>query len=197
MIPALVALAIVASSPADQAFFESKVRPVLAGSCVRCHGPRKASGGLRLDSREHLARGGSSGPALDSDAPGESLLHEAVGRSGDATPMPPDKPLAPEAVADLRRWVNAGAPWPDSAAPISGGRHWAFEPIRDVAPPTVPGAAHPIDAFLAADQRRKGLVPVAPADNRTLIRRATFDLTGLPPTPEEVEAFLADLIGDD
>jgi hypothetical protein len=192
MIPALVALAIVASSPADEAFFESKVRPVLAGSCVRCHGPRKASGGLRLDSREHLARGGTSGPALDPDAPGESLLLEAVGRSGDATPMPPDKPLAPEAVADLRRWINAGAPWPETAAPISGGRHWAFEPIRDVAPSTVPGAAHPIDAFLAADQRRKGLVPVAPADKRTLIRRATFDLTGLPPTPEEVEAFLAD-----
>ena len=98
----------------------------------------------------------------------------------DVSPMPPDKPLPPEAVAALTRWVAAGAPWPVAAATIRADRHWAFEPVRAVEPPAVP-AATPIDAFLAAAQRKKGLTPAGPADKRTLIRRATFDLTGLPP----------------
>jgi len=191
---AAVAVA-VSASPADDAFFESKVRPVLAGVCVRCHGPQKASGGLRLDSRAALLRGGENGPAVAPGAPDESLLLQAVLRAdGDVSPMPPDKPLGPEAVKDLRRWVAAGVPWPDRVEPVRAARHWAFEPVKAVAPPVVPGAgaATEIDAFLAAEHRKKGVRPAGPAEKRTLIRRATFDLTGLPPAPGEVEAFLAD-----
>ena len=201
MIHALLALAAVAASAApvpaasDFEFFESKVRPVLAGACVRCHGPKKASGGLRLDSRAALLRGGESGPAVAVETGAgadESLILRAVRRlDDDVAPMPPDKPLGPESVAALRRWVAAGMPWPEQAAPIRAVRHWAFEPVRAVAPPSGP-AATAIDAFLAAAQREKGVAPAPPADKPALIRRATFDLTGLPPSPEEVERFLAD-----
>ena len=190
----LLAIAAAAAAPADdEAFFEAKIRPVLAASCVRCHGPKKASGGLRLDSRAGLLRGGDDGPAVEPDHPDESLLLRAIRRvdEEEVAPMPPDKPLPAAAVADLRRWVAAGAPWPDTVAPIRSARHWAFEPVRAGDPPGLPGG-HPIDAFLAADQARKGLAPSPPADRPTLIRRATFDLLGLPPTPEEVDAFLAD-----
>jgi len=187
--------AVAADDAAAEAFFESKIRPVLATSCVRCHGPKKASGGLRLDSRAGLLRGGAAGPAVEPDRPEESRLLRAIRRvdADDVAPMPPDKPLAAGAVADLRRWVDAGLPWPagDGGAPIRTDRHWAFEPVRAVDPPGAAGS-HPIDAFLTADQRKRGLTPVPPADKATLIRRATFDLIGLPPTPEEVDAFLAD-----
>jgi cytochrome c553 len=188
----LVTLAIVASpSAADDTFFESKIRPVLARACVRCHGPRKASGGLRLDSREGLLRGGEQGPVAEGEDPDDSLLMRAIRRNDDeVVAMPPDKPLDGESVADLRRWVAAGMPWPDQGSMIRASRHWAFEPVRIHEPPTA--AANPIDAFLQDDRRAKGLTPVAPADKRTLIRRTTYDLLGLPPSPDEVEAFLLD-----
>ena len=191
MVLILKLLAVVAASapPADEAFFEAKVRPVLAAACVRCHGPKKASGGLRLDSREALLRGGEGGPAAAADAPESSLILRAIRRLDDVEPMPPDKPLAASTVEDFKRWVAAGLPWPGPGTPIRAARHWAFEPVRAVEPP---GPGHPIDAFLAAEQRKLGLTPVAPADKRTLIRRATFDLIGLPPTPGEVGEFLAD-----
>jgi Protein of unknown function (DUF1553)/Protein of unknown function (DUF1549)/Planctomycete cytochrome C len=188
----LAALAITASSSvADDTFFESKIRPILARSCVQCHGPRRASGGLRLDSREGLLRGGEQGPVGSRENPDDSLLMRAIRRVDDeVVAMPPDKPLGGDSVADLRRWVEAGLPWPDPASMIRSSRHWAFEPVVAHQPPTV--AANPIDAFLEVDRRAKGLTPVAPADKRTLIRRATYDLLGLPPSPEEVEAFLLD-----
>ena len=115
---AVMAVLVVSASPVDDAFFESKVRPLLAGTCVRCHGPQKASGGLRLDSRAALLRGGETGPAVATENPEESLLLQAVRRVvDDVSPMPPDKPLAPEAVNDLKRWIAAGAPWPDRVEP--------------------------------------------------------------------------------
>ena len=173
------------------AFFEARVRPVLVEACVRCHGPAKASGGLRVDSRAALLKGGDSGPAVVPDKPGESLLLKAVHRDADTAAMPPDKPLAAAAVAALERWVRDGAVWPASVAPIVVAKHWAFEPVRAAEPPA--GVApNPIDAFILAKLREKTLTPVAAADKLTLIRRATFDLTGLPPTPDDIDAFIKD-----
>lgn len=178
-------------------FFETKVRPVLATACVKCHGPDKASGGLRLDSRAALVEGGDSGPAIvPGDAEG-SLLVQAVRHADDALKMPPKESLPAGVVADLAAWVDSGAFWPAPVASegtIAGERHWAFGPLRSDVPPEDPEgwAAGPIDRFLAARHRERGLRRVGPADRRTLIRRATFDLIGLPPEPERVEAFAAD-----
>jgi hypothetical protein len=185
------------SAPADaDTAFELKVRPVLAGACFRCHGGDKVSGGLRVDSREALLRGGDSGPAIVPGDPGGSLLVQAVRRTHERLRMPPDKPLPGPAADDLAAWVRQGAPWPAAAAarPFAAPRHWAFQPVRAAAPPPDPTgwAGHPVDRFIAAGLRACGLRPVAPADKRTLLRRVTFDLTGLPPTPEEVDDFLAD-----
>ena len=173
MTPFAVLLALTPASPADDTHFEREVRPVLVERCVKCHGPTKASGGLRLDSREALLKGGDSGPAVVPGRPADSRLVKAVRREKGVEPMPPDKALPPAAVAALEQWVRDGAAWPATAAPVRVASHWAFEPVR---PRTPPPGAHPIDAFLGAK-------PQAAVDRRTLIRRVTFDLTGLPPTP--------------
>ena len=171
--------------------FESRVRPVLVEACVRCHGPDKASGGLRVDSREAILKGGDSGPAIVLGQPEKSLLLKAIRRLPDIPAMPPKSPLRSEAIRALEKWVREGAVWPATAAPVRAARHWSFETVQTVTPP--PGIARqPIDAFILAKLHEKRLTPVGPADKRTLIRRATFDLTGLPPTPAEVEAFLTD-----
>ena len=181
----------------DDAFFETRIRPVLASSCIECHGPRKASGGLRLDSREGIVKGGDSGAALEPGNPDTSLLVRAVRREVDAEiKMPPEKPLSKQAVEDLSRWIEAGAKWPESViAPIaSDQRHWAFEPLKPVELPDDPTgwATQPIDRLIAVAQRESGLTPVPPASKPSLLRRAYFDLIGLPPTPEQIEAFLTD-----
>jgi len=181
----------------DETFFETRIRPVLASSCIECHGPKKASGGLRLDSRSGLDKGGDSGLAIEPGNPHTSLLVRAVRRDADAEiKMPPDKPLSKQAVEDLTRWIEAGAKWPASlTAPIaSDRRHWAFEPLKPVELPEDPTlwATQPIDRLIAAAQREHGLKPVPPASKLSLLRRAYFDLIGLPPTPEQIEAFLKD-----
>ncbi len=177
-------------------FFESKIRPVLAGTCFRCHGGERTAGKLRVDSRAALLKGGDSGAALVPGAAERSLLIQAIRYEGDAPHMPPDKRLPPQTVADFTAWVKEGARWPEKAPAIevASGRHWAFAPVRAVEPPPDPEGitANPIDRFLAAKLRARGLRPVGPADRRTLLRRATFDLTGLPPTPQESDAFRAD-----
>jgi Protein of unknown function (DUF1553)/Protein of unknown function (DUF1549)/Planctomycete cytochrome C len=197
----LVAAASAASAngPADEpeSFFELKVRPVLAGSCLKCHGAVKASGGLRLDSREAMLRGGESGPAVLPGEPNNSLLIHAVQHTDKSLEMPPGKLLPKEVRDDLAAWVAGGAKWPKLAATsrtIEGRKHWAFEPLDHVSPPVDPTgwATGPIDRFIAAGQRRHGLKPVRLAGKMTLIRRATFDLIGLPPAPERIEAFVAD-----
>src|SRR5205823_2665936 len=182
-------------------FFEERVRPVLADRCFPCHGPEKQKGGLRLDSSAALLKGGGRGPAVVPGKPDESLLVSAV-RHGEALKMPPKAKLPPQEVADLAAWVKTGAPWPDAAGVRPDGgdrsavsdedrRFWAFQKPVAVRPPAVKDAAwvkSPIDRFILAKLEANGLRPAPPADRRTLIRRATFDLIGLPPTPEEVEA---------
>jgi hypothetical protein len=189
--------------PADRAaadYFETKIRPVLAGSCQKCHGPQKQSSGLRLDSREAALQGGDSGPALVPGKPGESLLIQAVSQTHAELKMPPKGKLPEPAVEALRHWVELGAPWAQprgtdtsaSVGPHATQTHWAFQPIHGASPPPVKNfewVRTPVDAFVLARLEREGLAPSPPADRRTLIRRATLDLLGIPPTAEEIEAF--------
>jgi hypothetical protein len=192
-------------SPEQVEFFGAKVRPVLAGSCQSCHGAKKQSSGLRLDSREALIQGDENGPAVVPGDPDKSLLIQAVRRTHDDIKMPPKGRLPADAVDALASWVKAGAPWPKppeggtgktaAASDDPSATHWAFRPVKPVSVPSVSGRGRvrsPVDAFILARLEKEGLSPSPEADRRTLIRRVTFDLTGLPPTPEEVEAFLRD-----
>jgi mono/diheme cytochrome c family protein len=208
LLPLAVRAAEPKPSPAQAEFFEKAVRPVLADNCFDCHGPRKQKGGLRLDSRAALLSGGDSGPAVVPGKPDKSLLITAV-HYDDNPRMPPRNKLKPEQIAALTDWVKQGAPWPAAAVeirpPAPAGRaiqisekdrnFWSFRPVSDPPLPRVKDAAWPktsIDHFVLARLEAAGLRPAPPADKRTLLRRATFDLTGLPPTPEEIDAFLAD-----
>jgi hypothetical protein len=183
--------------PDAETFFETKVRPVFQQVCYRCHGGQKTSGRLRIDSRETLLRGGESGPAVVPGEPEKSLLLQAVRHRHETIHMPPDKRLPDAVIADLERWVREGAAWPRASKvggpPSRPEQHWAFQPVRAVVPPDPTGwAEQPVDCFVMAKLRQQGLKPVGSAGKRALIRRATFDLIGLPPRPEDVERFLAD-----
>ncbi len=210
IVASLAGLAMAEREPSRADRFEKKVRPLLAARCWQCHGPEKHKGGLRLDSAAAIDAGGESGPVVLPGKPAESRLITAVGYAGDLK-MPPKKKLSDAEIADLTEWVRAGADWPGAAPPrlsptprpAAGGplftaekkSFWAFQPPRDPVPPTVKMTGwptSPIDRFILSALEKNGLAPAPPADRRTLLRRATFDLTGLPPTPEEVEAFLAD-----
>lgn len=188
-----------ADPPADE-FFEKDIRPLLANHCYRCHGAMKQSGGLRLDSRASALQGGDSGPAFEPGHPDKSLLISAVRREGDRQ-MPPETALTQRQIESLVQWVKLGAAWPASQtsdAVANGNQpHWAFLPLTD---PAVPGddrgQGSAVDAFVQSRLEQAGLSSSPPADPRTLIRRATFDLTGLPPTPEEVEAFVQAALRD-
>jgi Protein of unknown function (DUF1553)/Protein of unknown function (DUF1549)/Planctomycete cytochrome C len=182
--------------------FETKVRPVLVKHCYPCHSieAAKSKGGLKLDSRDGLLTGGDSGPAVIPGKPGESLLLRAIEHANDVEPMPPKAKLPDRVIADIRRWIELGATDPRDTATRPAGitkDRWALWPI--VCPP-VPDFAqdsggwirNPIDAFIFAKLRESKLRPSPEADRRTLIRRLSFDLIGLPPAPEEVAAFLAD-----
>jgi len=188
-------------------FFESRVRPILVERCVKCHGPKKQSSHLRLDSRESVLKGGESGPAVVPAKPDESLLIQAVSHTHDELKMPPGDKLPEPAVSILRQWVGLGAPWPvDTANRTAPGRvstaiaadqpaHWAFQPVRRSVPPSVKDrrwVRSPVDGFVLARLEAAGLTPSPPADKRTLIRRATIDLWGIPPAADDVEAFEAD-----
>ena len=184
-------------------FFESRIRPILVEHCFRCHGPKKQESGLRLDSREGLLKGNDAGPVVVPGRPDESPLIEAIGHDGPVK-MPPKAKLPAQAIADLTAWVKLGLPWPASGVGGAGGasvmsadtrNHWSLQPVKDRIRPVVKDAAWPrtsVDHFILARLEAKGLSPSPRADKRTLIRRATFDLIGLPPTPEEIEAFEAD-----
>ena len=184
-------------------FFERKIRPLLANKCYQCHSrqSKKAKGGLLLDSQEGLLKGGDSGPIFVAGDPDKSLLIKAVRYKDEDLRMPPDgKKLTGAQVADLEAWVKMGAPLPGAGVQedkikASARTHWAFQPVKRPAVPTVKNqrwVQSPVDAFILAKLEPAGMQPAQPADKRTLIRRATYDLIGLPPTPEEVAAFVAD-----
>ncbi len=186
-------------------FFEKKIRPLFAEHCARCHGgeAKAPKGGLRLDSRAALLKGGESGPALVPGKPDESLLIKAVRYADPDLRMPPKGKLPAAAVADLARWVALGAPMPkDRVAQGPAGidfttarRHWAYQPLRKPPLPAVRQrvwAVTPLDYFIRARLEEKGLTPSPPADRRTLLRRVSFDLVGLPPTAADLDAFEKD-----
>src|SRR5580658_4292828 len=205
--PAAAAAALPANVDAD--FFENKVRPILANSCYDCH-DETAKGGLRVDSKAAFEKGGKDGPVVVPGDPDKSLLILAVKQTGDLK-MPKGGKLKADEVATLVEWVKMGAQWPATAsAPITSTtaqtgvitekqrEFWSFQALKTVAPPAIEDSRHehwaqtPIDRFILAGLHKAGLEPAAPADRTTLIRRATYDLTGLPPTNDEVQAFISD-----
>src|SRR5471032_2047149 len=221
------------SRPDSPEYFETSVRPVLAANCYDCHADERM-GGLRLDSRDGLLKGGKSGPAIVPGDPEKSLMIQAVLQTRDTLKMPKGGRLKPAEIDALTEWVRAGAMWPATAAGftatgaspaasagkpgtadasaatgVSAGSaprpayvirpeqraFWSFQPIRVPPTPAVSHASWPktdIDRFVLANLERAGLTPVHAADKRTLIRRATLDLIGLPPTPQEIDAFEKD-----
>jgi hypothetical protein len=215
---ALLVIASVAAAAApeptqDQVkFFEEKVRPILAANCYKCHGTENQKGNLRLDLREMALAGGESGAVIVPGKPEESLLVEAI--NWQSFEMPPTGKLGEHEIATLTHWIKLGAPMPKDHGSGSGvelrknrgviteedRQWWAFQPIRGAAPsPALPPIRNPqseirnpLDAFIHDALTREGLSHALEADRRTLIRRLTFDLTGLPPTPDDIDAFLAD-----
>jgi cytochrome c553 len=191
---------------AEADFFEAKIRPLFAARCKECHGDKKQEMGLRVDRREAFFRGGDDGPVVVPGEPEKSKLIDAVLHKGNVQ-MPPEKKLPDEEIAMLTRWVQIGAPWPadphGDVATVDSKKdarnHWAFQPVQRPELPAVRKAKwikSPIDNFVLAKLEAAGLTPSLAADRRTLIRRATFDLIGLPPTPAEVEAFVNDDLPD-
>ncbi len=199
------------SDSGKMVFFEKSIRPLLIEHCYKCHSESKGEdkGGLTLDTQSGWMDGGDSGPALVPGKISESLLIEAVEQRDPDFAMPPKYKLSGPEIARLKEWVAMGAPDPRNGKPgklepssidIAAGRDfWSFRPVKSPLVPVVKSAdwpGDPIDHFILAKQTGKGLVPVADADRATLIRRATYDLVGLPPTPEEIRAFINDPAGD-
>jgi mono/diheme cytochrome c family protein len=193
-------------------FFETRIRPVLANNCYACHTNSKL-GGLELDSREGLLKGGKSGPAIVPGRPNDSLFMKAVNRTDSRLQMPlGGAKLKDEEIADLAHWIEIGAPWPQTNVPAGAQTSrkgfvltpekralWSLQPLHKPAVPAVDDpkwARDPIDSFVLAKLEAEKMKPLGPASRRTLIRRATYDLIGLPPTPEEVEAFEKDTSPD-
>ena len=198
-------------SPAQLDFFEKQIRPLLVEHCYECHsgGSKKLQAELRLDFRDALLKGGDSGPVIVPGNADESLLIHSV--RYESYEMPPKGKLADSDIALLEQWVNDGAAWPEEPSPESSGdgkqfdldsrkaSHWAWQPLNVVSPPMVKAAdwpASPIDQFILQKLEDADLKPAPPIDRRGLIRRLSFDVIGLPPTPEQVEAFVADTSAD-
>jgi hypothetical protein len=194
-----------ALSAEQVAFFEKSIRPVLVKECYSCHSAMadKIKGGLTLDTRAGLRKGGNTGPALVAGDPAKSLLVKALKHDAkEDLKMPPKKKLGGDVIADFEKWIAMGAPDPrDGAVKVAkqeidiekGRTFWSFQPPKKIAPPIVKDSAWPrgdIDRFVLAGLEAKGLKPVADAEPRTLLRRLHFDLTGLPPAPEDVDEFL-------
>ena len=194
---------------ADEQFFTKQVRPILEANCFQCHSHtgKKAKGGLVLDARASLVKGGDSGPAIVPGHPEKSLLIKAISYTDDELRMPPKGKLPDAAIAVLREWIQRGAPWPagkEQATRRPGTitdedrQWWAFQPVRMPPLPDVKDAdwrGNPIDRFIKARLDREGLTPAPVAEPRALVRRLYFDLTGLPPTPQEAEEFVAAWVG--
>ena len=196
-------------SPEQLAFFENRIRPLLIGSCFNCHSAsaKTLRGGLLLDSRAGILRGGDHGPVIIPGHPDQSPLIIAVRRQQPDFAMPPDHPLEPSEIADLASWITMGAPDPrtddtvaltrerSAAALRAAADWWSLKPLTDPSPPAVRDSSwprHDLDRFILARLEAANLSPATDADRRTLIRRASYTLTGLPPSPDDVAAFLAD-----
>lgn len=189
------------------AFFENEVRPVLVSRCIQCHGPKKSESGLRLDSLAAATKGGDSGAAIIPGKPDESLVVQAI-LQVDGLEMPPNSKLPEREIEVLVRWIRAGATWPKDmklagkGPRLRGGpitpeerQFWSFQAVTDPVPPaadTSHAVRNDIDHFVLAMLREQGLTPQTRASKRVLVRRASFDLTGLPPTSDEINAFLND-----
>jgi hypothetical protein len=200
-----------AEEPVSVEFFEKKVRPILAANCTSCHGAIKQKGGLRLDSKAAFAKGGDNGAAVVPGDAATSLLVKLV-RYDDDIKMPPKGKLSDADIATLTAWVTGGAPWPEDGAAAGAGpaagfdlrararAQWSFQPVVRPPVPALPAAPaaypNPIDRFLLAKLQDNKLSFAPPADKRVLLRRLYFDLTGLPPSAAEIEAFLKDESAD-
>ena len=205
-VTALLTAAAAKGSPGDE-YFETKVRPILANNCGSCHMDGVSKGGLSLTSRDSILKGGDTGPAIVINDPEKSLLIQAVHQTGDLKMPPKGTKLTADEIQTLSDWIRMGAPWPVSNVPVRAAgkqitpdmrKWWSFVPLQE---PTVPAITDPalsawaktdIDKFVLAKLQEKGMKPAPMADKRTLIRRATLDLTGLPPTEEEITAFEKD-----
>lgn len=206
---ALPSLVLAQATPDEETrleFFEKRIRPLLASNCYNCHSANTNShGGLRVDDRNGLIHGGGRGPAIVPGQPEKSLLLHAVQHTHKQVKMPPKKRLSEREIGDLTRWIKDGAAWPMPRVPAAIARpsaeydklrkeHWAWQPLRQAKLPEVTNASWPlsdVDRFILAGLEAKGLQPTGDAGPVTLIRRLTFDLTGLPPTPAEVDEFVA------
>ncbi len=196
------------ASPERIKFFENKVRPLLADNCFSCHAEKKQKGQLRLDSLEAVLKGGKNGVVMTPGKPESSRLITAINYKDEDLQMPPDGQLAAEQIQILTDWIKMGAPWsdtPTATTPLKGKHRtindadrafWSFQPVKNPSVPSVPDQASwcktPVDNFILAKLEAESLTPAPEAERIALIRRATFDLHGLPPTPEEVDAFVND-----
>lgn len=186
------------------AFFSTEVKPLLEHNCLKCHGGDEIEGGLELTGREKILEGGNYGPAVSLETPAESFLLEMVGYGQDTAQMPPDGKLDDASIDILARWINLGLPYPTPENDDQHGLHtsvdyWAYQPINRPEVPFVHSkdwVSNPIDAFILSKLETQGFTPAIPASKLTLIRRAYYDLTGLPPSPEAVEAFLNNIAPD-
>ncbi len=201
------------AAPVD---FARDIQPLFADRCLKCHGPEKQKGGLRLDIKAAAFKGGDSEErGIVAGHANDSRLIKAVTSTDDDERMPPRKgggePLSAQEIDLLQRWIDSGADWPESAEiaarPVrsemkvtdADRQHWSFRPLSAIEPPAVTDQAWirtPVDSFIRQAQEAKGISAAAPADARTLVRRIYFDLIGLPPTPEQAEAFVTDSIRD-
>ena len=217
--PQLLVIGIVHAGDASDDFFESRIRPVLIENCQSCHDSKKQSGGLRLDHRDALLHGGDTGPAVIPGNPRNSLLVQAIRHKGDYE-MPPAEKLPERTIRDLEQWIKLGVPWPLARKTSRNGngetlskradKHWAFQPIQDPLVPEIaatgtptlfanpsddqatPTLVNPVDAFIQRKLSDHQLCFSPRADRRSLIRRVSYSLTGLPPTQDEVGDFLND-----
>jgi hypothetical protein len=193
---------VVADDLARGEFFEQRIRPVLVTQCSRCHGAEKQSSGLRVDSRDQLIKGGDHGRAIVPFKLDEGrLLRVLKGTDPDLPQMPPEKPLDAAVIADFETWIRDGAHWPESPTTrtaFAAHRHWAFITPQEISLENLDSSwsSHPIDRLTDAARRKRHLTPVADADARTLIRRLSLDLIGLPPTPDETARFEQSYVGD-
>jgi len=208
-----LALQAAESNPDDLEFFETRIRPVLAAECYECHNSHtQAKGGLALDFRDGLLKGGDSGPALAPGQPDQSLLVQAIRHASADLRMPKDGAKLPDTVvADFVAWIEKGAPDPRDAPPPAEAlskevswetafrqrqQWWSLQPIKRTHPPAVANTSHPIDRFVRARLQVEHLTQSPPADRSILIRRLTFALTGLPPSPADIDAFVQDHSAD-